>query len=221
MRTLKKPEVRKSEILDAAEALFLSKGYAQVAVNDVLQAVGIAKGTFYHHFKSKEEVMDAIIDRFIESLALAAREIASDPDLGATEKLFRIVTANPLDTPRKERLIEQLHSMNNAEMHQKSLVETVRHLTPVLTEVIEQGIKEGLFKVPYPKEVVEFLLTSSQFLLDVEIFRWSSVELLEKARAFAWIVETLLGAEKESFAYIAERHDFTSLPDNTAVFPAG
>ena len=63
MRIVKEATERKNEILDAAAVLFMKKGFDNTSTNDILEAVGIARGTLYHHFKSKEEVMDALIDR--------------------------------------------------------------------------------------------------------------------------------------------------------------
>ncbi|WP_372631035.1 TetR/AcrR family transcriptional regulator [Cohnella sp.] len=202
MRISKKPEERKSEILDAAERLFMTKGYSRATINDILSEVGIAKGTFYYHFQSKEEVMDAIVMRYIESGVEAAKAVAADPALSAHEKMFRIVTGSGAESDGKEQMIEQLHQVDNAEMHQKSLLETILRLTPVLTEVIEQGIEEGEFRTEYPRETVEFLLVSSQYLFDEGIFQWKPEELAKKASAFASIMETTLGAERGSFAYM-------------------
>jgi len=202
MRISKKPEERKSEILDAAEKLFASKGYSRATINDILHEVGIAKGTFYYHFQSKEEVMDAIVMRYIESGVEAAKAIAADPALTAQEKIFRIVTSGGSEEGGKERMIEQLHQIDNAQMHQKSLVETITRLAPVLTEIIEQGIEEGVFRTEYPRETVEFLLVSSQFLFDEGIFQWEPEELAKKAIAFAAVMEKALGAERGSFAYM-------------------
>lgn len=208
MRITKKPEERRNEILDAAELLFTTKGYSKTTINDILQRVGIAKGTFYHYFQSKEEVMDAIVMRFIEVGVEAAKVIASNPNLTAHEKIFQILMAQQPDTDRKEQMIEQLHhQVNNAEMHQKSLVETILQLTPVITDVIEQGIAEGSFKTPYPKETVEFLLVASQFLLDEGIFEWPPHELLQKVIALTHIIETTLGAESGSFGYILKMYE--------------
>lgn len=202
MRITKKPEERKNEILDAAEMLFTTKGYTNTTINDILEVVGIAKGTFYYYFQSKEEVMDAIVMRFIDTGVKAAKAIASDPNLKATDKIFRILMAQNPAAGRKEQMIEQLHQVNNAEMHQRSLVETILQLTPVLTEVIEQGIAEGSFSTPFPKETVEFLLVSSQFLFDEGIFEWEPKELMKKAVAFTYLIETTLGAEIGSFSYL-------------------
>lgn len=204
MRVIKDPEERRNEILDAAEMLFSTKGYSKTTVNDILQEVGIAKGTFYYYFKSKEEAMDAIVMRFIESGVRVAETIANDPKLKASEKLFQILMAQQPETGKKEQMIEQLHQVNNAEMHQKSLVETIQQLTPILTEVIEQGIEEGIFQTPYPKESVEFLLVSSQFLFDEGIFKWQAEELMQKAIAFSYVTEKVLGAKQGTFDYIRE-----------------
>lgn len=205
MRVTKNPEERRSEILDTSESLFAAKGYMKTTVNDILEAVGIAKGTFYYYFKSKEEVMDAIVMRFITHGVKAAKTIASSPELSAHEKIFQIIMAQQSEPERKGKMIDQLHQASNAEMHQKSLVETILQLTPVLTDVIQQGIAEGDFRTPYPRESVEFLLVSSQFLFDEGIFQWQPQELMQKALAFTHIIETTLGAEPGSFSYLLER----------------
>lgn len=205
MRVSKSPEERKKEILDVAEELFTTKGYAETTINDILQKIGIAKGTFYYYFKSKEDVMDAIVDRFIEIGVRAAENIAQDSTLKAPEKIFQIIMAQNPDDSGKGKMIEELHRVNNAEMHQKSLVETILKLTPILTEVIEQGIDEGTFNTPYPKETVEVLLVSSGFLFDEGIFQWEASELMQKAIAFTYILETTLGAEAGSFSYLLKK----------------
>lgn len=203
MRIVKEYEERKSEILDAAEILFISKGYAKTTINDILQTVGIAKGTFYHYFKSKEEVMDAVIRRMIDAGVEAAKKIASDSKLTVQEKLFQMILAQrPNKENNREQMIEELHHVNNAEMHQKSLVESIRLLSPVLAEVVAQGVKEKVFNTPFPRESVEFLFTSSQFLFDEGLFHWQPHEILQKAKAFICIMEQVLDAEKGSFDYI-------------------
>ncbi|MBO1004248.1 TetR/AcrR family transcriptional regulator [Pseudogracilibacillus auburnensis] len=202
MRISKAPEERRKEILDVAEKLFSTKGYVHTTINDILKTIGIAKGTFYYHFQSKEAVMDAIVERFIEEGVKVAEQIAANPHLNAQEKIFQIIMAQNPEAGRKEKMIEELHQVNNAEMHQKSLVETIVQLTPILTKVIEQGIEEGVFRTPYPKETVEVLLVSSGFLFDEGIFQWDPNEQMDKAVAFTYILEKTLGAEQGSFSYL-------------------
>lgn len=91
MRIVKEYEERRKEILETAERLFLTKGYTKTTVNDILKEIGIAKGTFYHYFKSKEEVMDEIIMRIIKEDVTKAKRIVSNPDIPALDKLFKIL----------------------------------------------------------------------------------------------------------------------------------
>lgn len=202
MRIPKKPEERRNEILDAAEMLFTTKGYSKTTVTTFCTWLGSPRARSIITFQSKEEVMDAIVMRFIDFGVEAAKAVAAHPELTAHDKIFQIMMSQQPDAGRKEQMIEQLHQVNNAEMHQKSLIETILQLTPVLTEVIEQGIAEGVFDTPYPKETVEILLVSSQFIFDEGIFQWQPDELMTKAIAFASMMEKMLGAEKGSFDYM-------------------
>ncbi|PEB39799.1 TetR/AcrR family transcriptional regulator [Bacillus pseudomycoides] len=205
MRTVKEYEERRNEILDTAEKLFVSKGYMKTTVNDILREIGIAKGTFYHYFKSKEEVMDAIITRIVNADVVAAKKIASSSNIPVLDKLFQILMVQvPKAGGNKEKMIEQFHQPNNAEMHQKSLVQAILHLTPVLTEVIEQGIKEKIFETAYPQETMEFLIASAQVIFDEGLFQWQPHEAMQRAKAFINIMEMTLGAKKGTFNYILD-----------------
>ena len=81
MRISKEHDVRRNEILDKAESLFEVKGYNKTTVNDILREVNIAKGTFYYYFKSKEEVLDAVIDRYLEIALEWAEDVKKRTDL--------------------------------------------------------------------------------------------------------------------------------------------
>lgn len=200
MRILKDPEERKSEIMDTAEKLFTKKGYNQTTIMDILNEIGIAKGTFYYYFKSKEEVMDAIIMRIVSADVAAAKEIAEASDIPAVDKLFQILMAQkPQQGGGKEKMIEQFHYPSNADMHQKSLVQSILQITPILTQVIEQGISEQVFATDYPQESIEFLLVSAQVIFDEGLFQWKPDEALKKVKAFISIMESILRAEKGTF----------------------
>ncbi|HDX9651041.1 TetR/AcrR family transcriptional regulator [Bacillus wiedmannii] len=205
MRTVKEYEERRKEILETAERLFLTKGYTKTTVNDILKEIGIAKGTFYHYFKSKEEVMDEIIMRIIKEDVTKAKRIVSNPNIPVLDKLFKILMEqSPKSGDVKEKMIEQFHQPNNAEMHQKSLVQSIIHLSPVLTEVLEQGIEEGIFSTPYPQEIIELLLSSAQVIFDDGLFQWKPEEMMRRAKAYIKMMEVSVGAKEGSFDYMIE-----------------
>lgn len=203
MRIIKAPEERKNEILDIAETLFITNGYTKTTVNDILDAIGISKGAFYYYFESKEEVMNAIVMRFISVGVEKAKIIAVDADLSVYEKLLKIIMAQKPDGSNKQQMTKELHQINNAEIHIKSLVETILQLSPVMTDVLEQGIEEGLFTTPYPRESMDFILAASHFIFDEHLFEFSPVEFEKKVNAFIYTMEATLGAEKGSFDYLS------------------
>ncbi|EOP54393.1 TetR/AcrR family transcriptional regulator [Bacillus nitratireducens] len=205
MRIVKEYEERRKEILETAERLFITKGYTKTTVNDILKEIGIAKGTFYHYFKSKEEVMDEIIMRIIKADVTKAKAIVSNPNIPVLEKLFRVLMEqSPKSGDVKDKMIEQFHQPNNAEMHQKSIVQSIIHLSPVLAEILEQGIAEGIFSTPYPQETIELLLSSAQVIFDEGLFQWKPEEMMRRVKAYIKMMEVSVGAKEGSFDYMVE-----------------
>lgn len=204
MRVTKKHDVRLNEILDAAESLFIQKGYTKATVNDILEKVGIGKGTFYHYFKSKEDVMDAVISRMVDFVVDKTEVIANSPELGAHEKLKQIISALNLSENPNHGMIEELHEYSNAQMHQKSIIETIQAVAPIIATVINQGVAEGIYHVEYPLETIEFLLVANQFIFDEGIIKWQPEEFMTRAIAFTHITECVLGADAGSFDFLLE-----------------
>ena len=188
MRVIKDADVRKAEILDTAEKLFHEKGYAKATTEDILQMTGIARGTLYYHFKGKEEILLAIIDRKIDKHEKEFRALAEDTTLSAVEKLVQVIHLQS----NSGVLAEGLHEKENAEFHQKSFQRSLLRYAPVLTEIVEQGIKSGEFSCAYPRESVEMLFCASQ-LFDPGVFAWSQEERQRKKEAFFCMLEVTLG----------------------------
>ena len=118
MRVVKEVNVRKSEILDAAELLFETKGFDGTSTTDILNEAGIARGTLYYHFKSKEDILDAIIERMTGSLVAKATEIAGKKDEPVLRRLTQMMLALHVDNGLGYEIIEQVHKPQNALMHQ-------------------------------------------------------------------------------------------------------
>jgi len=93
MRVSKKYDVRLTEILDAAEALFSQIGYEKTTINNILEKVGIGKGTFYHYFQSKEELGDAVVARIVDYIATSVDTARSKPAINAHEKMIATLYA--------------------------------------------------------------------------------------------------------------------------------
>ncbi len=203
MRIVKEAEERRNEILDAAERLFSGKGYNHTTINHILDEVQIAKGTFYYYFKSKEEVMDAIIDRVNARDVQAAELIVRDKSLTPVEKIYQILAGQqPKGGDFKDMMIRQFNSPSNAEMQQKSIALSIKALSPILAIAVQEGIDQGIFHTGYPQEAMEILLVSGQILFDPVMFHWTEEESQRKIMAFIAAAETLLGAEQGSFEFV-------------------
>ncbi len=192
---------------DAFWDMLAEMPYHQMTGRELRARAGVSHNTFYYYFASKEELMEAMVARTIDTGIEAVEALASDATLSAEDKLRLIIAAPGSDAAQRDGFAEELHQSNNAELHLHSIVESVRRLAPPITRIVEQGIAEGAFKNPCPKETVEFLLTASQFLLDTGIFGGSEEALLSRANAFAHVMETSLAARPGSFSYIATRYE--------------
>lgn len=175
-RTIKEYDERRKEIIEVSSRLFAEKGFDSCSINDILREVNIAKGTFYYYFKSKEEVLDAITQEGIQLIMDKAVPLSKDETLTSKKKLLKIVEAMKIDTQMEEDLLNELHTPNNALLHQKLLVTILNEVAPLITEVIEEGIERGEFVCDYPKEYVKILLTAAVMLLDKGIFPLSEKE---------------------------------------------
>ena len=203
MRVVKEPEERKKEILDAAEKFFAGRGYEAATVNDILDAVKIAKGTFYYYFKSKEDVLDALIDRRISDGVEKAEEIVASP-LPPVQKLIAIMMAQKPQNQVQENFTSVLHEKDNAKMHQKSITQYVLRLSPCLGKVVKEGIEAGIFSTPFPNESAEILLSAGFVLFDDDFFKWTKEEEAVKTAAFLTAMERTVGAKDGTFSEFAK-----------------
>src|SRR3954469_10082171 len=87
VRVLKAPAVRRAELLDCAQGLFLAQGYERTTINDVISATGLSKGAFYHHFRAKEDLLEAIAERFAKESLTFTQELRADQGLDALQRL--------------------------------------------------------------------------------------------------------------------------------------
>lgn len=203
MKVIKNGEERKHEILDISKELFIEKGYENTSIVNILEKVGIAKGTLYYYFTSKEEILDAIIDRISEKIFYKAQEISKDPSLSVQEKILGVVMSLNIEDDKEKKIVNNIHNPQNLLMHQKQFDSIIDNVVPILTKVICEGIEKGIFNTDYPLETVEMILIYTQTVFDSNN-NLSIEETLRKISAFIVNLERLLGAEKGSFDFIKQ-----------------
>ncbi|WP_010277168.1 TetR/AcrR family transcriptional regulator [Paenibacillus senegalensis] len=205
MRVVKEAEERRNEILDAADELFAQKGFDGTSTKDILEMVGIARGTLYYHFKSKEDIMDALIERYSDRLLSAAREAAADKRIPLNERIIRVVMALNISTSGNGKEIkEHIHKPQNALMHQKIQKVIITSVPPILTEIIREGIEQGVFSTPFPYECMEMVVIYLNTVFDDDRVTMKNEELITRIQAFVFNLERLLGAESGSLSYVMQ-----------------
>ncbi|MGE8000069.1 TetR/AcrR family transcriptional regulator [Lysinibacillus sp. NPDC093190] len=193
---------RRKEILDAANELFSQKGFDGTSTNDILEKVGIARGTLYYHFKSKEDIMDALIERYNTQILGEANGIAADKSIPVHERIVRVVMALNISSGNGKEIIDHIHKPQNALMHQKIQKVIINDLPPILTEIIREGIEQGLFSTPYPYECMEMIVAYTNTVFDDDMVDLTDEERAARIPAFIFNVERLLGVESGGLMYM-------------------
>ena len=166
MRVVKEAAERRKEILDVAEELFVTKGYDKTSTNDILDRIGIARGTLYYHFKSKEDILNAMIERINSSLIARAQTIASDTSIPVIDRFVMTIAGLKVDSEIGQEIIDQVHKPQNALMHQKMQKNLLEGILPILVRLVDEGKRQGIFHMEYPAETIEMLILYSGTVFD-------------------------------------------------------
>jgi len=210
---MKEHEQRKNEILDTSGALFYRHGYDNTSVAAIIDAVGIAKGTFYHYFKTKEDLLDQLVGRRFRQMAPELEEIAADRNRGALEKLlatFHKISA--WKVTNKELMVEMIKAMGrdeNALLLRKTYRMSMEYYAPVITRIVTQGVTEGVFDTKYPDQAGKVIFRLSigmseeiiSLFLDVMENPVHMERLLESIEVFEYSIERIIGAPEGSLRF--------------------
>ncbi|NLD87443.1 MAG: TetR/AcrR family transcriptional regulator [Clostridiales bacterium] len=199
MRVVKPAEERKNEILDVAEQLFVEKGFDNASTNDIIKEIGIARGTLYYHFKSKEEILDAIVERMGREKIAQAATIVADWNVPLMERLTGSVLALNVDSGVGVEMLAQMHKPQNALLHQKMQESVIAGVVPLFAKLIEEGNTVGIFNTKYPTDAAEMIVIYSNTAFD-ELAGLSPEKREKKSKAFIYHTERLLGADEGSLA---------------------
>lgn len=192
---------KKELILNAMSELIAQDKGACSSVSDIAKHAGIGKGSIYYYFKSKDEIFDAVVDRYYSDIISKCSQIVENNKIDAITKLkfilqgYRADTASPpIDT--------YLHQQSNAAIHQKSLARILLSLSPLIAKIIRQGVAENVFICEYPVEVSEIVLSTFSFLLDPGIFSWTEAQIINKLTALAIMLERSLHTKEGIFSFL-------------------
>ena len=191
---MKKGERRKRELLEIAYRMFLTSGYENTSVDEIIDAAGIAKGTYYYYFESKEQTLEEVIGMMIEKEAEAAEAVVASP-LPVPQKIVGII-ASIRPAPEEKPIEGALMRPENSLMHQKIKRRLVEKVVPILSRVVKEGVEQGVFSCDNIPERVRMMLVLSNEVFDEGGFTEKDVDV------FIDVTEKLLGAQAHTLDFI-------------------
>jgi AcrR family transcriptional regulator len=201
-RIVKQPEIRRLEIMAVAKQLFENQGYEQTPVDQIIQVAGIAKGTFYYYFKTKKDILTALVDSMVLQLEDHFKNLIKDRKLSALEKLQRMLRGSEKKEIINPDLMESVHLVENREMQEALNMRLVDTIALLIAEVLQQGYQEKIFKKEASTQEVQIILAGSQFILDSGLFSWSSEEQVAWLNAIRNLLALLTDTEPTIFEFV-------------------
>lgn len=196
---------KKEQILDMSFSLFLKKGYDNTSISDILSKLEIARGTLYYHFESKEAIMDAIIERTAKKIVEEAKGIVLQKGLSVHEKIFLLFYESSMRRlSGGELMIDYLNQPQNALFHEKSNRAFIQKISPILGDIISEGVKEGIFDNAFPYESAELILAMIMGFMDVPYENTGANDSERRMESLLYNMERMLGAKEGSFAKLKE-----------------
>jgi AcrR family transcriptional regulator len=161
-RVIKERAVRREELLDCAQALFFARGYERTTMNEIIAQAGVSKGGFYHHFASKEALLEALAQRTAEATVARFDDVLAAPGLDGLARLnaffARARAIKVAEAPALRATYDSLFRPENALLYLRIHAAVNPVIAPVLAQILAQGREEGLFDVPDALAAAEIVL---------------------------------------------------------------
>ncbi len=187
----KHPEETVNLILDVASRLFMEQGYEHTSIQNIIGCLGgLSKGAIYHHFKSKEDILEAVIDRMTADSNQLLKAIRDRPGLSGKEKLKAIFKESICRPVQDDIFTVAPDFHKNPKLLLSLLQDTVEEAAPhYILPIIEQGISDGSIQTDYPEQLAELILLAANIWMNPMIFDSSIEESYRKFMVFAQMMD--------------------------------
>lgn len=187
----KYPEITVERILEVSQRLFMEKGYDNTTIQDIVNELGgLTKGAIYHHFKSKEEIIDALGEKlFFDNNPFIT--VQNQKNLNGLEKMREVIKLNHADNDRTELGKQSIPLLKNPRLLVE-LADTNRKLiAPLWLQLIQEGIADGSIQTGYAKELSELLPLLTNFWLIPSVYPATPEELLSKFAFIKYLLDCM------------------------------
>lgn len=233
-RVTKAPDVRRIELLTAAMELFTQFGYKKTSVQMITEKVGVAKGLFYHYFDSKADLLQQLAtwqaDTFFETLPTHASEMEGDA-LHKTREIISKVVQWKFEDARGMTLayLQVMYREENAAFRMALVNEYTDRIIPIFTEIIAEGVAEGLCDVDDPQLSAEMIFATwtgaadrlAALMLALPQNEPGVEPILARVRAWEGAIERILGIEAGTLQLYDYEYLARAMTDLAALPPPG
>lgn len=186
---------RKQELLKIAYNKFITKGYLNTSIDEIIGEAKIAKGTYYYYFESKEKTLEEVINMVVEKMINKAKAVL-ELELPLEQKFINVILSFKPKINEKT-LTEAINLPENIIMHEKLNKKVVENAVPILSQIVEEGNKQKILNCKENiSEKIKITLILSSELFDDGNYNQADIKV------YIEIVETLLGAQKGSLSFI-------------------
>jgi AcrR family transcriptional regulator len=198
-RVTKPASDRRLEFINAAEALFNEKGFENTSIDDIVQRIGVAKGLFYYYFRSREDLLAAIVDRILDEVEQIVVQATKREGLTAMQRLQEMSLSHDVVRVRSGKLMQYFHEERNQALHLQLEVRTMKFLIPAMEAIIRQGVEEGVFDTPFPQETAVALFGIKGVIAHADSGTDYCMDGERSIQIIAFLSERLLGAKEGTF----------------------
>ncbi len=187
----KHPEETVNQILNVAYRLFMEKGYEHTSIQDILNNLGgLSKGAIYHHFKSKEEILETVTNRMTEESNKILGKIRDRKDLTGKEKLKMIFTES-LNRPVQEEIFAAAPNISKSPTLLFSMFrDTVDGVSPnYILPIIREGVADGTIRTDCPEELAELIILLANIWMNPMVFGNSPEQIYRKFSVFRQMMQ--------------------------------
>lgn len=182
----KHPEETVSRILDVSFRLFMEKGYEHTSIQNIIDNLGgLSKGAIYHHFKSKEDILVAVMDRITGESNRMLTRIRDSQGLNGKDKLKTIFKESIMRSVQNELFTVAPDFHNNPKLLFSLIHDTMEEVAPrYIQPIIEEGIADGSIRTEYPKQFAELVILVANVWMNPMIFDDSEEDAYHKFMLF-------------------------------------
>lgn len=176
-------------ILDVSTQLFVEKGYEKTTIQDIVNGLeGLSRGAIYHHFQSKEEIIDAVVKRLTPN-SKYLEAISSRQDLNGLEKIQQLLLET-LFNPEMTNSFSLTYSLfDNPKFYLMYLKHTNEVLAPQIEAYLSEGNADGSLAVEYPQQISEIIVMLLGTWFSTSLYPNSIATFWEKLAAVKYLLE--------------------------------